>query len=153
MTSPHRPMNIFMKLKRKLGFCFSRSKFLMSIARKVNLMIFHWDKRQQDRSFGPLNPSVRFYVIRPSGTDEGLLSLYLGTLSKVHRCLDEGFVPVVDWQNYMTQYNVDFQVKGTRNAWEYYFSQPCSYSLEEVYQSRNVRLSGWVLRDTMPPPK
>ena len=139
--------------KRNLGFYVQHNRFLRGIATDINLALFHWDKRQQDKSFGPLNPSLRFYVIRPSGTDEGLLSLYLGTVSKVHRCLDEGFVPVVDWQNYKTQYNVDFPVNGTYNAWEYYFGQPCSYTLDEVYQSRNVRLSGWLLRNTMPPPK
>ena len=138
--------------KRNLGFYVQHNRFLRGIATDINLALFHWDKRQQDKSFGPLNPSLRFYVIRPSGTDEGLLSLYLGTVSKVHRCLDEGFVPVVDWQNYKTQYNVDFPVNGTYNAWEYYFGQPCSYTLDEVYQSRNVRLSGWLLRNTMPPP-
>ncbi len=143
-------MNMFKRLKRKAGFIISRSKILMPIFRKINLILFHWDKRRQDKSFGNLNPSVKFYVIRSSGADEGLLSLYLGRLKEIHRCIHEGFIPIIDWENYKTQYNVDFPVNGTKNAWEYYFEQPCGYSLEEVYKSKNVRLSGWSLSNLPP---
>lgn len=146
-------MNMFKRLKRKAGFIISRSKFLMPVFRKLNLILFHWDKRRQDKSFGTLNPSVKFYVIRSDGTDEGLLSLYLGRVREIHRRIEEGYTPIIDWQNYKTQYNVDFPVKGTKNAWEYYFEQPCRYSLDDVYKSKNVRLSGWVIRDESPAPE
>ena len=129
--------------KRKLGLYVQHNRFLRGIATDINSALFHWDKRQQHKHFGELNPSARFYVIRSSGQDEGLLSLYLGRILQIHDLLQNGFVPIVDYQNYATQYNVDFPVNGTRNAWEYYFEQPCSYTLDEVYHSRNVTLSGW----------
>lgn len=130
-------------LKRKLGMYVQHSRLLRGIAVDINLALFHWDKRQQSKNFGSLNPSTRFYVIRSSGQDEGLLSLYLGRILQIHELLQKSFVPIVDYQNYATQYNVDFPVNGTLNAWEYYFEQPCSYTLDEVYHSRNVTLSGW----------
>ena len=104
-------------------------------------------------NFGELNPSVKFYVIRSSGLDEGLLSLYLGRIRQIDRVLRAGFVPIVDYEHSRTQYSVDFPVNGTRNAWEYYFEQPCSYSLDEVYHSRNVRLSGWRFFQTFRTPE
>lgn len=133
----------FMHIKRALGMYISHSKLLKGPATDINLAIFQWDKRQQHKSFGTLNPSLKFYVIRSSGTDEGLLSLYLGRIQQIHSLRQAGFVPVIDWENYKTQYNVDFPVNGTRNAWEYYFEQPSSYTLEEVYKSMDVTLSGW----------
>ena len=129
--------------KRRLGMYVQHNRFLRGIATDINLALFHWDKRQQDKHFGELNPSVKFYVIRSNGRDEGLLSLYLGRLVQIHNLLQNGFIPVVDYQNYATQYNVGFPVNGTLNAWEYYFEQPSSYTLDEVYHSRNVTLSGW----------
>lgn len=130
-------------IKRKLGLIVQHSRLLRGIATDINLALFHWDERERDRRFGDLNPEVRFYVLRSSGTDEGLLSLYLGHLTKISQAKAEGFVPVVDWENSRTQYSVDFPVNGTHNAWEYYFEQPCRFSLDEVFRSRNVRLSGW----------
>ena len=135
--------NNFRILKRKLGMYVQHNRLLRGIATDINLALFHWDERQQHKHFGELNPSARFYVIRSSGKDEGLLSLYLGRLVQIHKLLKNGFVPVIDYQNYATQYNVNFPVNGTLNAWEYYFEQPCSYTLDEVYHSRNVTLSGW----------
>lgn len=134
-----------MRIKRALGLWLSHHNKAMKAARIVNFALFHWKDRQQDKTFGTLNPDKKFFVIRSDNTYQGLLSLYLGELERIYRCFQEGFIPVVDWQNYKTQYNVDFPVNGTTNAWEYYFEQPCTYTLEEVYHSTNVRLSGWNL--------
>ena len=90
-------MSVFMRMKRKLGFVVSHSKLLFGFARKINFLLFQRDKRQMDKSFGPLHPDLRFYVIRSEGTDQGLLSMYLMALEKIHRLGQEGFVPVVDW--------------------------------------------------------
>ena len=130
-------------LKRRIGLAVQHNRLLKGLATDINFALYHWDERQHDMSFGELNPSVKFYVIRSSGLDEGLLSLYLGRLRQIDRVLREGFVPIVDYEHSCTQYSVDLPVNGTRNAWEYYFEQPCSYSLEEIYKSKNVRLSGW----------
>lgn len=142
------------KFKRSLYFCIQKNKFLADIAIDINQVLFHWDVREYDKKFGPLNPQLKFFVVRCRDIGEGLLSLYLGILGQIYWCNHNGFIPVIDFQNYRTQYNVDFPVNGTRNAWEYYFEQPYKYTLEEVYQSRNVRLSGWNFRRIFrnPPP-
>ena len=43
----------------------------------------------------------------------------------------------MDFKNYKTQYNI-----ADENAWECFFEQISNYSLDEVYQSKNVVLSG-----------
>ncbi|MBQ7152194.1 MAG: hypothetical protein IJR94_08090 [Synergistaceae bacterium] len=133
----------FRDFKRQLGLLTSRHKNLHALARKINLAVFHWEKRQQEKNFGPLNPSLRFFLIRSEGTDEGLMSLYIGRLREIYWSFQNNFVPFVDWKNYRTQYNIDSPVYGSLNAWEYYFEQPSNFSLEEIYQSRRVKLSGW----------
>ena len=97
---------------------------------------------EQKRTFGSKNPDITFYVIRPR-TDciEGLMSLFRNVLKQLSYADSHNYIPVVDFENYKTQYN-DETVKNTDNAWEYYFSQPSKYKLSDVYKSKNVILSG-----------
>lgn len=141
----------FRNFKRRLGLLTSHHKNIHALARKINLAVFHWEKRQHEKNFGPLNPFLKFYLIRSEGTDEGLMALYLGRLREICWSLQNNFIPFVDWKNDRTQYNINSPVNGTLNAWEYYFEQPSAFSLEEIYHSRNVRLSGW--KFFTPPPK
>ena len=143
-----------MNLKHRIGMIARSNSIIWELAKRVELLVFSRNRRQQDKHFGPLNPSVKFSVYRPERS-HGLLAFYLSGLGYICISKHEGFTPIIDAENYRTQYNVDFPVNGTRNAWEYYFEQPCSYSLDEVYNSRNVRLSGWTLRRNIlpfPPP-
>lgn len=130
-------------LKRKIGLLVQRNRILRGIATDINFALFHWDKKQQDISCGEKNPNTKFYVIRSSNLEQGLLSLYLRGLWDINSVIAEGYTPIVDYEHSMTQYNVKIPVNGTSNAWEYYFEQPSKYTLEEVYISKKVRLSGW----------
>lgn len=115
------------------------------LLQKINLIFFHWSEREHKEKLGKKNPEKIFYVIRSSGKEEGLLSYYLRTLELVYSACKKGYIPFVDNQNYRTQYSMDKKIKGTKNAWEYYFEQPCEYTLDEIYQSKNVIFSGWNL--------
>lgn len=114
---------------------------------KINLLLFHFEKRECKKKYGNKNPDKVFYVIRASGKEAGLFALYISVINEVYYSLEKGWVPVVDFTNGSTQYNEDFPVRGYLwNAWEYYFEQPQSeYILDEIYQSKNVVLSGWRL--------
>lgn len=92
-------------------------------------------------SYGEKNPGIVFYVIRPriDGT-EGLMSLFINVLRNLLYADSKGYVPVVDFKNYHTQY--DDNINGETNSWNFYFTQPSNYTLEEVYSSKNVILSG-----------
>lgn len=97
--------------------------------------------RETEKCFGPDNPDKIFYVIRPRpGKVEGLMALYQDTLKQINYAEKRHFVPIVDFQNYETQY--DDQSIEEKNAWLYYFKQVSPYNLKTVYNSSKVILSG-----------
>lgn len=112
-------------------------------------LIYHWLTREKRCSFGIENPEKTFYVIRSInstspfyiGPVNNLLANYFYVLSHIQYAINNGWIPIVDQLNYPVYNSVDFPINGTFNAWEYYWKQPCNYTLEEVYQSKNVVLS------------
>lgn len=94
--------------------------------------------REQVRSFGDANPDKTFYVIWRDSLGSGFFSNFTQVLSHIRRAEDLGMIPVVDYENFRTLYNVDSEVNGSRNAWEYFFDQVSPYTLDEVYRSRRV---------------
>ncbi len=125
---------------------------------------------EQRKSFGDKNPDIIFYVIRPYYFLEpneliyrnvaNLLTQYYYVVQKLSYAMENNWVPVVDWENYgKLPHAEDYPVNGTKNSWEYYWKQPSNYTLEEVYQSKNVILStqnigqyGYIPNCAMTPP-
>ena len=99
------------------------------------------DMVEQKMSYGSMNGDKVFYVIRPR-TDgiEGLMALFLNAVKQINYAIKKGYIPVIDFENYKTQYCDEN--KKNKNVWEYYFEQISDYSLSEVYQSKKVILSG-----------
>lgn len=99
------------------------------------------EEMQRKCSFGEKNSDKEFYVIRPrtDGT-EGLMSLFINVAKNLYYARDNGYIAVVDFENYHTQYQ-DI-VDDNRNVWEFFFTQPSNYKLNEIYKSKNVILSG-----------
>lgn len=101
---------------------------------------------EKKKSFGTLNPDITFYVIRLCPPATGFLANYNYVLGYMKYAYEKGWIPVVDMENYATLYQEEEPVNGTRNVWEYFFEQPLDlntgkrYTLEEVYQSKNVVL-------------
>ena len=96
-------------------------------------------------SFGKLNPDKVFYVIRFYNPSAGLLALYVYVLGYMKYAIDHGYIPVIDMKNYHTVYQINGNYND--NLWEWFFEQPFDitsgkrFSLDEVYQSKNVILS------------
>lgn len=126
--------------------------------------------RERHISFGNNNPDKVFYVIRPYyylqpnelifRNIANLLTQYYYSLQKLSYAIENGYIPVVDWENYGPMpHSEEYPVNGTDNAWEYYWKQPSEYTLEEVYKSKNVILStqnigqyGYIPKASMTPP-
>lgn len=114
--------------------------------------------KERKVSFGEKNPDKVFYVIRPYyflerneliSNVSNLLVHYYRNLQHLSWAIEHGWIPVVDWENYGPfPHGEDYPINGTLNKWEYYWNQPSNYSLEEVYQSKNVILSVQNTRDT-----
>lgn len=129
--------------KRKLSFKI-QTKWFYKYLVLINVLIFHMDLRQKKVSYGNLNNDKTFYVIRSTSTTEGILSIYLNVLKKINECKSKGFIPIVDYENYINQYTLG-EINGTKNTWNYFFEEINKYDLEEVYNSKNVILSGWTI--------
>lgn len=96
------------------------------------------------RSYGNENPDKTFYIIRnlPGGGWAGQYDSVLGFLERAYK---KGYYPVIDF-NIEQPDNLHDDEQIINNSWEYYFFQPLSkdgkrYSLDEVYQSKNVIIS------------
>lgn len=110
---------------------------------KVNIILgkeIDWSEHR--KSFGDLHPDKTFYVIRRSDSHAGINSQFNTDLGHVRYAINRGWIPVIDMQNYSNEY-LEPGEEGYKNAWDFYFKQPFGeqYSLDEIYQSRNVVLS------------
>lgn len=100
--------------------------------------------REKKVSYGSENPDKTFYVIRRARCQCGLFSYVTTNLGRIKYALDMGYIPVIDMQNEQNTYLEDNKV-GCENSWEYYFEQPCGYSLTDVSKSKNVILGNGLI--------
>lgn len=125
------------------------SKTLFKIKRKIFNRMNKFPLEVLDTK-SERNPNKTFYVIRRI-SDSGFFSNVFFVMGHICYAVKKGYVPIVDMQNYSTLYNEKEKIRNTMNAWEYYFKQTENYTLEEVYNSKNVILSdNLYLRDYVP---
>lgn len=109
----------------------------------INHMYTDFKWRERKISYGNDNKDKIFYVVRRANAKVGLFSLVLTNLGYIKYALDRGYIPVVDMQNYGQFFqggNAD-----TQNMWEYYFEQPCGYSVEHISKSKSVILGNGII--------
>ena len=125
--------------KYKIKFYSSPAlwNFLSKFLRKTSAKKYS----EQFFSFGTLNPSITFFVIRRRPPGWGFFSNLFFVLKGISYAEKNGYVPVVDMENYwMSELSSVKGVDGEKNAWCYFFKQVSEYSLSQVYQSKNVIL-------------
>ena len=133
-------MPVGLRFQRKHRFLGYKLKyFYYCLARR--------DILQKKKCYGEDNIDKIIYVIKPDYQDgvEGLLSLIHKQVLYIEHANKRGYVPFVDWKNFKTQY-----YDGKTNVWNYFFKQPSELQEKEVYQSKNVYLSGWTLKNINP---
>ena len=138
------------KIKRKIYFALSNNKSMQGVLKlliMVNNILFHWNERQKMYHYGDENPDDTYYVIRPSGNTEGLLSTYFYVTESVSWAKKKNYIPFVDFSDSTCQYYVGREINGTYNAWEYFFKQPSDVRKEDLVSKRNVLKSGWFVFD------
>lgn len=97
---------------------------------------------EQRKSFGNLNPTTNFFIIRRRPPGWGFFSNYFYVLKGIMHAEQNNFVPVVDMENYwIGELSSLKKINGTHNAWSYFFNQTSEFSLSEVYKSKNVIIS------------
>lgn len=126
-------------MKEKIKKLFFKNQNLYQKCAYIYTLFLHKERLMKKKSFGEKNQNETVLLIRPNAEDgiQGLLSLVAETLRWIDYADKKHFIPIVDYKNFNTQYgnNVD-------NAWEYYFKQPSSLTLNDAYKSKNVVYSG-----------
>lgn len=97
---------------------------------------------ERHMAFGDRNPDLTFYIFRAHWQERrnGFFNFFDRVLACCYRARQMGYALLVDMKNYYTEY-AGLERYGTVNVWEDYYVQPSGYTLEEVYQSKNVILS------------
>lgn len=88
-------------------------------------------------SYGQLNQNITFYLILFPWPRAGFCAALLYFISHISFAHKKGWIPVIDMKYIPNQYQKKGKT-GIDNSWEYYFESLSPYSLEEVYQSKNV---------------
>lgn len=138
------------KLKRKIGRFVAKIdclKNIYSFLVKINYIIFHWDERMRMIHPGNKDEKKYYFVIRPRGNSEGLLSSYFYVVESIQWAMAHNYIPYVDFENKSCQYYTGRNINNTYNAWEYFFTQPCNIEKLNLKEKKNVLLSGWCLFD------
>lgn len=81
-----------------------------------------------------------YYIIRRMYETTGLFGIYRMFSGHIRHALTNGWLPVVDMQNYPNPY-LPPEKLGKENSWEYFFEQPLRIGLEQAYSGENVILS------------
>lgn len=110
----------------------------------LNQLYTKWKWRERKVSYGTMYPDQVFFVIRRAYCKVGLFSYVMTNMGLVDYALGQGYIPVIDMQNGRNTYLDDNKV-GKENAWEYYFKQPCGYTLKDIKNARNVILSNGLI--------
>ena len=125
-----------------------RVKQLFQAIPYVNDIYTRWKWRERIVSYGEENADKTFYVIRRATSKVGLFSHVLTNIGQLELALNNGYIPVIDMQNNRNTYLEEDQI-GRINAWEMFFEQPCSYSLKDISESKNVILGCGILPDNL----
>jgi len=73
----------------------------------------------------------KFYIISRDANLAGFFSYVFTHFLDIIYALAKGMIPVIDMQNYANPY-LEQDKLGIENSWEYFFKQPCGYSLNDA---------------------
>lgn len=129
----------------KIKYYLKNNKTIYNFFRVLYSSITHPNRLMKKKSFGEDNPDQTILIIRPNSEDgvQGLMSLFVQAARWMQYAKENNYKIFVDYKTYKTQY-----YDGENNSWEFFFKQPDDIQYEDVYNSKNVILSGVALADT-----
>lgn len=96
-----------------------------------------YKNREYRLSNGSDSPSLIFYVYGQDDDTGGLWWTINKVLMHIGYALDNGYIPVIDMKNFISQYQNDGDLYKL-NLWERFFNQPFGYSLDDIKSSKNI---------------
>ena len=95
------------------------------------------DRKSIKISYGYDFPEKTFYLININEGWCGLFAILAHQITHIAFAVDNEMIPVVDLQNNPSQYLESCRLF-KENAWEYFFEQPCGYSLSDIKKAKNI---------------
>ena len=92
---------------------------------------------QRKETWGNEFKDKTFFVIRRAN-NWGLGSIAVMYTKYFEYALRRGWIPVVDMENAHTIYLDDSRLNCGINVWEWFFEQPCGYSLSDIKNAKNI---------------
>lgn len=135
-----------MKLKKERWKHYLKNREgIYTLSRFLYTVFIHPERLLKRKSYGSKNSERTILLIRPVSEDgiQGLMSLFVQAARWIQYAKEHNYVCFVDYKTYKTQY-----YDGVNNAWDFFFQQPDDLSYEEVYNSKEVILSGITLKKT-----
>jgi len=125
--------------KFRINFIFQRIHYIMH----RHFARYDIIAEEHLKHFGRDFPEKTFYVVR-SFKPAGLLNDFHCVVDHTYYAISKGYIPVVNWESYLSWHTekTPIEVGGsiTLNSWEYFFEQPCGYSLKDIKKAKNVIL-------------
>ena len=134
-------MNWILKIYRKVvpeEVRRTYNKFFQKV-----IIVYRNKRAMRKQHYGSLTQDKTFYIIYSVWPQTwGLATTVSIVLNNIKYAVERGWIPIVDFKRCYLPGIQNEENKGRENAWEYYFEQPVTgYSLEDVYQSKNVILA------------
>lgn len=127
------------KLYKKIMPDEARKAINRAVLQGIGILPKYRDSVRQKKHFGEKNPDKTFYLIRIESTRFGLFAVVSYVLDHIQYAQSRGYIPIVDLKNYVVSGIQNKENEHKKNAWEEFY-KPGEYSLEEVYESKNVIL-------------
>lgn len=120
---------------------------------KLRTRIFEEVRKYRPVHYGDKNRGKVFFRISFEPSELGLYSIILEIMIPYIRfALRRGWIPVIDLKGMHIPLMQDEEKREIENSWEYYYEQPIKkYTLEDVYQSKNVLEAKWWFRKVKGP--
>lgn len=126
------PPFVFWGIKSILNLFKPRNQCLL----KTNNGIDSGSIELYHKSFGNKNKNKCFYIIK--GFEAGMFSTLQYVLAHIRLAEMMNMIPVVDFENFHTVFSCNPPAKNEKNIWLCFFKPISSYTLQEVYSSKNV---------------
>lgn len=127
------------KLYKRIMPGEARRTINRAVLQGIGILPKYRDYVRQKKHFGKKNPDKTFYLIRIESTRFGLFAIVSYVLDHIQYAQSKGYIPVVDLKNYVVTCIQNKNDEHKKNAWEDFYKAG-EYSLEEVYESKNVIL-------------
>lgn len=123
------------EVAKRFGILYDAIHKLYTYWLSLKQNVYKFKHRERIFSYGPENPDKTFYIIGVNHSSAGLFAIVKSVFCHIYYAVGKGYIPIVDMLNFKSQLS---DKESNANTWELYFEQPCSYTLDDIRNSKNI---------------